>query len=98
MSGLPNASHQNPACGACGDETRYDDGYFCEDCQLAFDTDTLEAAFLDPSAVACGQPCTNYWHGNHKIRQGYGYLCGTCELPTGHESMHWTGCRQVVLV
>ncbi|SIC68010.1 Uncharacterised protein [Mycobacteroides abscessus subsp. abscessus] len=99
MSKLPDAVVQYPACGCCGSGTRFDEnGFICEDCLLKFDLDWLSASFLDPRAEPCGAACDNSWHGDHRIRQGHGYNCGTCMLPAGHESMHWTGCqpKQVV--
>lgn len=95
MSGLPDAEAQSPACGCCHGETvAYDsDGFTCEDCQLWFDADDLSASFLDDRIDPCGAPCENFWHNDHKIQQGVGYDCGTCKLPTGHTSMHWTDCR-----
>lgn len=96
MSALPNAVPQNPACGACGIETRWHVlGYQCEECLLVFDdvNSDLAASFLNPDAEPCGVACDNYWHGDHKIKQGHGYDCGTCQLPSGHTSMHWTGCE-----
>lgn len=95
MSALPDAAQQNPACGCCGGETRaYEaEGFTCEDCQLRFDARDLSASFLDERTPPCEAPCDNSWHGDHKIKQGTGYDCGTCKLPAGHDSMHWTGCQ-----
>lgn len=95
MSALPDAVHQSPSCGCCGGETvAYDtDGFTCEDCQLWFDARDLSASFLDSETAACEAPCENGWHGEHKIRQGVGYDCGTCKLPAGHDSQCWTGCQ-----
>lgn len=97
MRSIPDAIPQSPACGACGDETRHDDDFICEGCQLGFDPYTLEAFFLDPDASVCGAECGNYWHGDHKIKPGRGYDCGTCALPSRHESQHWTNCRPTTL-
>lgn len=99
-SELPCAVPQNPACGSCGGETvSYDgDGIQCEDCQLCFDPNgDFAAAFLDPAAQPCGAACDNYWHGDHKIKQGMGFDCTPCKLPLGHKSFHWTGCKYVEL-
>jgi hypothetical protein len=97
MSELPRAVPQNPACGACGVETRCygGDDFQCEDCELCFDpNDDFSASFSDPSAEPCGAACENFWHGDHKIKKGTGYDCGTCKLPIGHTSLlHWTGCQ-----
>lgn len=95
MSRLPSAVHQSPACGACGGDTRCDRGVFiCEDCQLRFDPDDLGASFLDPKAETCGVQCSNYWHADHLIERGRGFDCGTCRLPSGHQShLHWTNCQ-----
>lgn len=95
MSRLPEATHQEPACGACGADTRVvdSDWYECEDCCLYFDSDTLAASFADPDVEMCGEPCDNSWHGDNKIRQGLGFDCNPCQLPAGHTSMHWTGCQ-----
>lgn len=95
MSGLPDARPQNPSCGCCENETRsYDaDGFTCEDCELWFDSN-LRASFLDPDAEPCNAPCENGWHGDNKIWPGFGFDCGTCKLPSGHTSMHWTGCER----
>jgi len=96
VSALPDAEPQSPACGAChGDTELGDDGPVCYDCQLAFDPDTFKAEFLDPDAKVCGADCDNYWHNDHKIRLGWGYHCGTCQLPSGHTKEHWTGCDPV---
>ncbi len=95
---LPNAEQQTPACGACGADTDWDgDDWACYDCLIYFNPDTLEASFLDPdgAARACGHPCDNTWHGDHKIKPGHGFECGTCELPAGHTSPHWFGCQPV---
>ncbi len=99
MSALPDARPQNPACGCCNDETVANDsnGFTCEDCRLWFDADDLSASFLDPSDEPCNAPCDNSWHGDNKIQPGFGYDCGTCKLPAGHASMHWTGCQQKLL-
>lgn len=73
MSALPNAVPQNPACGACGIETRWHVlGYQCEECLLVFDdvNSDLAASFLNPDAEPCGVACDNYWHGDHKDQAG----------------------------
>jgi len=94
VSALPSAEHQSPSCGACGSETTFDgDDFVCEDCQLAFEPNYLNASFLNPEAEPCGSPCDNSWHGDHKIKRGFGYDCNPCQLPAGHESFHWTGCQ-----
>ena len=99
MSDLPNAEPQHPACGCCQGETCFDsDQFYCEDCQLSFDAETFTASFLDERVAPCGVPCDNYWHQGHKIKQGLGFDCGTCKLPTGHMSMHWTGCQPQTLM
>lgn len=99
MSVLPDGEHQPPACGACCGDTRFDgDDFVCDDCQLVFTPDSLQASFLDPDAQTCGAKCDNYWHGDNEIQVGMGYRCGTCALPAGHESLHWTGCQSVTLV
>lgn len=92
MSALPAALVQNPACGACGDETICygGDDLQCESCELCFDpNDNFAASFLDPEAKPCGLPCDNYWHN----KPGQGFGCSPCGLPTGHTSPHWTGCE-----
>lgn len=99
---LPNAEPRHPSCGACQSETDYNgDGFVCHDCQLVFDSETLEARFLDESAEPCGTPCDNTWHGDHMIRRGYGFRCHPCQLPKGHNKSddwdHWTGCELVRL-
>ncbi|MBM7280335.1 hypothetical protein JTZ10_21560 [Gordonia rubripertincta] len=99
---LPSAEHQSPSCGACQSETSHDgDDFVCEDCQLAFDSYTLEARFLDEDVEPCGKPCENTWHGDHKIHRGQGYRCHPCQLPKGHEEFggwhHWTGCEPILL-
>jgi hypothetical protein len=92
---LPCAVQQDPACGACGRETVDNgDGFTCVDCQLSFDTYDLSPSFLDPEAAPCGAPCDNSWHSDHRIRQGLRFDCGTCQLPAGHKSFHWTGCQR----
>lgn len=95
---LPNATFQRPACGACqGDTEAYDDDWFiCHDCGLSFDGITLAASFTNPDTPVCGAACDNWWHGDHRIRPGQGFDCGTCELPSGHHStFHWTGCQSI---
>lgn len=95
MSALPDAVPQNPACGVCHGETVWDgDDFICEDCLICFRRDDLSASFLDDDAEQCGVRCDNYWHGDHKIKPGIGYECGTCKLPAGHTSLHWPGCQQ----
>jgi hypothetical protein len=91
---LPNAVPQNPACGSCSGETRWEDsGFYCEDCGLYFRADDMSASFLDPNAQPCGAPCDNYWHGDNKIKTGRRFDCYPCQLPVGHSSLHWTGCQ-----
>lgn len=91
---LPSAEAQHPACGACGNETRYDgDRFICEDCQLGFSTDDFHAFYLDPEDEPCGKPCENWWHGDNRITPGHGYDCGTCRLPADHTSLCWRNCR-----
>jgi hypothetical protein len=99
MSVLPDAVPQHPACGVCGSETSSDGGdyFYCEDCQLSFNSDDFSASFLDDQAKPCCAPCDNYWHGDDKIKPGTGYDCGSCKLPTGHTSLHWTGCQPKTL-
>lgn len=101
MSRLPRADWQSPACGACGAETEcFDPEWFaCEDCELVFDgTDgRLTAEFADRDAETCSEPCSNTWHGDHKIKRGVGYECHPCALPKGHGSDHWTGCVSIKL-
>lgn len=96
MRDLPEAVPQDPLCGACGSET-YCDGeeYRCDECQLTFDSMTMEAAFIDDRVEACGSPCDNTWHQrDHAIRPGLGFDCHPCRLPAGHTSFHWTGCTK----
>lgn len=96
--GLPGAIPQNPTCGVCGEEARADGSYLaCEYCGLMFDPESLAAEFLDPNTSPCGTPCDNTWHGDHKIRPGQGFQCGTCQLPSGHTSDHWPGCVPVAI-
>lgn len=92
---LPNCSIQNPSCGACYGETMHDgDSYYCEDCLLDYgDGAETEATFRDEEAEACGNPCSNHWHGPDKIRPGTSYECHPCALPAGHTSDHWTPCE-----
>lgn len=91
---LPDAVQQTPACGACGSSVDWDgDEWYCEDCRLYFRADDLSASFIHPDAEVCGAACDNYWHGEGRIKQGWGYDCGTCRLPEDHTSMHWTGCQ-----
>jgi len=97
-SALPNAENQNPSCGCCIGETRFtDDAFECDDCLLTFDPLALTASFTDPETPVCGYECDNWWHGDHKIKRGQGYRCGTCALPAGHTSFHWTGCKPIVI-
>jgi hypothetical protein len=96
---LPDAVVKNPSCGVCGDETHFDgDVFTCDDCQLAFNCDDLNASFLDSDAEPCGKSCDNSWHGDNRIKAGVRYDCGTCQLPSGHESLCWTGCRPRAVV
>jgi hypothetical protein len=98
MSELPAAVPQNPACGACGCECRRSRSrlFQCEECELVFDPrHDFAASFLDPDAEPCGRACDNYWHGDHVIELGRGFNCGRCLLPSGHTSLHWTGCVPV---
>lgn len=91
---LPDAEHQYPTCGTCSGETWHDgDTFICDDCQLAFDSNTLEASFLDSDAKACGKPCDNPWHRPGRIQPGVEYDCNPCQLPDAHKSLCWTGCR-----
>lgn len=91
---LPAATQQNPACGACQEETRDDaDQYVCDHCGLAFDMETLEAEFLDPASETCSAACDNLWHGDNKLYPGIGFECHPCQLPTGHNLGHWTACN-----
>lgn len=96
MSELPDAIEQNPECGCCHGDTHFDgDCFTCWECQLSYDPPTLTASFLDPEVPACGSACDNYWHGDNKIREGQGFACGTCLLPSGHTSMCWRGCLPI---
>lgn len=95
MSRLPVCKVHHPTCGACGAETRYDDGiFFCEDCGLNYSggEDYTEAEFLDTEAEICTALCDNYWHGVSRISEGWGYECQPCPLPAGHTSDHWHPC------
>lgn len=95
---LPPATPQSPECGVCWRNTEGgDDCWACYDCGLAFDPDTFEASFLDPDRPVCGAACDNTWHGDNRLRQGWGHRCGTCLLPAGHSSLHWTDCQLVNL-
>lgn len=93
---LPDAVPRDPVCVACGSET-YSDGeqFVCEDCQLVYDKYDFSASFTDPDAKVCGHPCDNTWHGDGKIEPGKRFDCGTCLLPSGHKSRHYTGCEWV---
>jgi len=90
---LPAADWQTPSCGACGSDTEYDDAFVCHSCGLQFDREDLSASYLDDEIEACGAACDNWWHGDDLIRPGRQYECGTCALPTGHTSDHWTNCQ-----
>lgn len=100
MSRMPRLRVQNPLCGACGVETRYDsDQFVCEDCLLSYgegEENTL-AEFLNEGDAACSKPCDNFWHGDHKINENAGYKCHPCGLPEGHTSMCWTNCLPINL-
>ena len=92
---LPAARRLPPACGACGVDTERDhESFVCESCGLRFDRTSLAASYLDQFARPCGQPCSNWWHGDDRIQQGVRFECGSCVLPAGHESGHWTGCTR----
>lgn len=91
---LPRADMQYPSCGSCGGETYHDaDSFRCDDCRLAFDSNNLEAEYADEEDATCGAACANFWHDDNMIRSGWGYDCGTCILPAGHTSDHFTGCN-----
>lgn len=98
---IPNAVRQDPLCGCCsGEMYLYGDVFICEDCQLQFDPDTLEASYLDQDAGPCGDPCTNHWHGPSQIKLGYEFVCAPCALPAGHDDRagaphHWRPCDMV---
>lgn len=99
---LPSAEHQPPSCGACGGDTDYDgDEYYCDDCDLGFDEQTLEASFRDPDAEVCGHPCDSKWHKDNAITVGQGFKCNSCQLPKGHDNgggwFHWTDCERITL-
>lgn len=99
MSRLPACKVHYPSCGACGEETRHDDGmFFCEGCCLNYGAgeDWTEAEFLEPEDRPCAAPCTNYWHGFGKIEAGAGYNCKPCPLPAPHTSGHWHPCTPTV--
>jgi hypothetical protein len=89
---LPPAELQYPTCGACKAETSHDgDSFACYDCGLAFSEGDLTAQYINPDAKMCGSPCDNFWHRPGKIA-GMAFDCGTCQLPTGHASHHYTNC------
>jgi len=97
---LPSCSYNYPSCGSCYGDLRYEDtSFYCEECQLDYGDgdDETQATFIDPEAKPCGKPCSNYWHGDHKLGKGYGYECGKCELPEGHTSECWTQCTPIRL-
>lgn len=91
---LPTCRVQHPSCGACGLETRFDEVFYCEECQLNYGDgeDFNEAVFLDDEAAPCSTACDNSWHGPHKIKDGWLYQCIPCPLPAGHHSDHWNPC------
>lgn len=94
---LPGAESSNPDCGACGSETDFDgDDFVCEGCGIYFSPTTMAASFLDEDAPACGAPCDNSWHRTDAIKPGMSFECRACPLPTGHSSLHWTGCEAVL--
>lgn len=98
MSSMPTLRAQNPLCGACRSETRHDlEQFVCDDCLLSYGDgeEGKSAEFLNEDDAACGKPCDNFWHGDHKIMAGEGYRCGACRLPAGHTSMCWTDCQLV---
>jgi len=95
MANLPVCAVRTPACGSCGGDTEASvDGIYCDPCGLYYGNgdDCTEATFLDDAADPCAQPCSNHWHGDHKIRQGWGYECTPCQLPARHTSDCWTDC------
>lgn len=97
---LPECSYNAPSCGSCGDDLRYEDAsFYCEECQLDYGdgNDGTEAAFVDTHAAKCAKPCENYWHGEGKLRAGYGFECAPCALPVGHTSACWTPCASIRL-
>lgn len=92
---LPVCSVQHPSCGACGLETRFDDGiFYCDDCGLNYGDgeDQTEAEFADEDAEPCAQACDNRWHQEGMISKDWTYDCQPCPLPAGHTSDHWTPC------
>lgn len=92
---LPPAEMQYPSCGCCGSETSHDgDVLCCYGCGLDFDGATMEASFRDPDAEMCGNPCENGYHQPDRLRPGSRFTCAPCQLPTGHESLHWTACER----
>lgn len=90
---LPRTDHRAPACGACGDETSWNDGFFdCENCGLSYDDADLDVSFTDEEAEPCLHPCENTWHGSPSLGP---YECHPCALPAGHPTkFHWTGCTK----
>ena len=88
---LPSCTVQSPACGACGMETDHDgNSFYCDDCGLDYGDgdERIPATYREEDALACGNPCDNYWHGAHGFKE-----CRPCTLPKGHISMHWTPCQ-----
>ncbi|QBJ00890.1 hypothetical protein Henu3_gp19 [Mycobacterium phage Henu3 PeY-2017] len=93
---LPDAVRREPTCGSCGEETYFDgDSFICDHCLIFFHADDLSASFLDVGADTCGEPCQNFWHGSDRIKPGMSFECGTCQLPAGHLSGHWTDCHLI---
>lgn len=93
---LPTCTVQYPTCGACHGETTHNgDGLECEPCGLYYGDgeDGTQAEYMDEEADPCSKPCDNHWHGLGRIRDGYGYHCGTCQLPEGHTSDCYTNCK-----
>jgi len=88
---LPSCRVQNPSCGACGSETRFDgDSFLCEGCGLNYlDGEDFTTPEFIEDVSACGVACSNFWHGPSQLD----LACSPCELPQGHASDCWTDCK-----
>lgn len=82
----PPLEHPVPPCSLCGEETVYDDGFYCLDCEASWDSDLSHldgySSWDDPAAEQC--PATvRPWAGSTR----YPALADTvwrCLLSTGH--------------
>lgn len=87
---LPGASVSSPTCGACHEETSYEDGdFYCEGCRLGYSGADPESPgyYLDDEDETCGAPPPKPPYVSEYKDTGRFYLHTyyPCPLPKDHK-------------